>query len=173
MTITEQALSPGITSESRLVVGISDMKVTNDPQKLLVTYSLGSCVGMTLYDATVGVAGMIHCLLPLSKIDPVKAAANPFMFVDTGVPRLLQAMYEKGATRKTIIAKVAGAASRLGTNQVFKIGKRNYTVLRKILWKNSILIKSENVGGSMARTMIMQVGTGRTVVKMEGREVEL
>ncbi len=162
-----------LKNESLLTVGISDMTVTNDTGKVLITYSLGSCVGLTLHDSVAGVAGMIHCMLPLSKIDPEKAAQNPCMFVDTGVPKLLQDLYDMGATRKNLVAKVAGAGSPLGKNQVFKIGKRNYTVLRKVLWKNNILIKGENVGGSSARTMILNVMNGRTVVKMDGKELEL
>jgi len=162
-----------LKNESLLTVGISDMTVTNDTGKVLITYSLGACVGLTLHDSVAGVAGMIHCMLPLSKIDPEKAAQNPCMFVDTGVPKLLQDLYDMGATRKNLVAKVAGAGSPLGKNQVFKIGKRNYTVLRKVLWKNNILIKGENVGGSSARTMILNVMNGRTVVKMDGKELEL
>ncbi|MBU0742377.1 chemotaxis protein CheD [bacterium] len=156
-----------------LTVGISDMVVTNDSSKVIITYSLGSCVGLSLHDSVAGVGGMVHCMLPLSKIDPEKAEMNPCMFVDTGVPRLLQEVYDMGATRKNLVAKVAGAGSPLGKNQVFKIGKRNYTVLRKVLWKNNILIKGENVGGSSARTLILNVLTGRTVVKMDGKELEL
>ena len=173
MTVLEQAPSIRVTSDNKLAVGISDMQVTTDGHKVLITYSLGSCVGLTLHDAVAGVAGMIHCMLPLSKIDPDKAIRNPYMFVDTGVPALLKTMYERGATRKNLIAKVAGAGSPLGNGQVFKIGQRNYTVLRKVLWKNNILIKGENVGGSAARTMIMNVATGYTVVKMDGEELEL
>lgn len=173
MTVLDAAPSIRITNESKLAVGIADMQVTSDGGRVLITYSLGSCVGLTLHDAIAGVAGMIHCMLPLSKIDPGKAARNPYMFVDTGVPMLMQGMYDLGATRRNIIAKVAGAGSPLGHNQVFQIGKRNYTVLRKVLWKNNILIKGENVGGSAARTLIMNVATGRTVVKMDGKELEL
>ena len=57
-----------------LTVDISDMKVSTNPEEILVTYSLGSCVGVVLYDPVVRVGGMIHCMLPLSRIDPEKAA---------------------------------------------------------------------------------------------------
>ena len=173
MTVLREAPQTRPKTESTLTVGISDMKVTNDSGMVIITYSLGSCVGLSLYDSVAGVAGMIHCMLPLSKIDPGKAELNPCMFVDTGVPRLLQELYDMGATRKNLVAKVAGAGSPLGKNQVFKIGKRNYTVLRKVLWKNNILIKGENVGGSSARTMTLNVLTGKTIVKMDGKELEL
>jgi len=173
MTVIQQQPLVQVTADSWLAVGISDMQVTTDISKVIITHSLGSCVGVALHDSVAGVAGMIHCMLPLSKIDPQKAIVNPFMFVDTGIPKMLKAFYDRGATRKNLIAKVAGAGAPLGNNQVFKIGKRNYTVLRKVLWKNNILIKAESVGGSSARTLIMSVATGRTVVKMDGKEMEL
>ena len=173
MTVLQDKPPSRLKSESLITVGISEMAVTRDTGKVIITYSLGSCVGLTLHDPVAGVSGMIHCMLPLSKIDPEKAEQNPCMFVDTGVPKLLQDVYDKGATRKNLVAKVAGAGSPIGKNKVFKIGKRNYTVLRKVLWKNNIMIKGENVGGSSARTMILNVSTGRTVVKIDGKELEL
>lgn len=152
------------------IVGISDMYVSSDPEDTLVTYSLGSCVGLTLYDPTVHVGGMIHCMLPLSKIDLAKAGSMPCMFVDTGVPLLLQTVFERGATRKNLIAKVAGASSLLDEKKLFNIGERNYTILRKILWRNNILINSEDVGGQVARSVFLEIATGETRLKIAGEE---
>jgi chemotaxis protein CheD len=154
-------------------VDIADMKVTRDQGDILVTYSLGSCVGLSLYDPVVGVGGMIHCMLPLSSIDPEKANVRPFMFVDTGVTALLTSLFGMGAQRQHIVAKVAGAGSPLGQEETFRIGQRNYTILRKLLWKNNILINSEDVGGSKARTMYLYMQDGRTTVKSAGKEVPL
>jgi chemotaxis protein CheD len=154
-------------------VGISEMRVTNSMFDVLVTYSLGSCVGLTVYDPVALVGGMIHCMLPLSKIDPAKGAAQPYMFVDTGVPELLIAVYRLGAERKRLIVKVAGAASLLDEKGLFKIGERNYIVLRKLLWKNNILIEAEDVGGTAARTVYLYLDTGKTIVKSGGKEKEL
>lgn len=154
-------------------IGISEMKVSNQPDDVLVTYSLGSCVGLTLYDPVVRVGGMIHCMLPLSKIDPAKAALNPCMFTDTGVPALMTAMLQMGAQKQRLVARVAGAARLLDDQNTFKIGERNYIVLRKILWKNNILIAAEDTGGNKARTLYLHLDTGRTMVKSQGQEVEL
>ncbi len=71
--------------KSNITVDISDMKIAQNREDVIVTYSLGSCVGLTLYDPVAGIGGMIHCMLPLSKIDPEKARIKPYMFVDTGV----------------------------------------------------------------------------------------
>lgn len=156
-----------------LVVGISDMKVTNDPNEVLITYSLSSCIGLSMYDEVAGVGGMVHTMLPLSKIDLKKAQENPYMFTDTGVTGLLQAMFNHGATRKNIIAKVAGGATLLDEKGLFRIGERNYTVMRKILWKNNILIKNEDVGGNTPRSLFLHMKDYKLIVKSGGKEVEL
>ena len=166
---------PGRLRKTRqtITVDISDMKVSKSADDVIVTYSLGSCVGLTLFDPIAKVGGMIHCMLPMSKIDPEKARIKPYMFVDTGVAALLGELYAMGAQRQNLVAKVAGAGSPLGREETFRIGQRNYTILRKFLWKNNILIDKENVGGSKARTLYLYMGDGRTTVKSEGMEVEL
>lgn len=155
------------------VVGISEMQTSTEPNDVLVTYSLGSCVGLSLYDPVAGVGGLIHCMLPLSKIDPEKAKKNPAMFTDTGVPGLLTTMFDLGAQRRRLVAKVAGAAKLLDGKGMFKVGERNYAVLRKVLWKNDVLIDAENVGGTIPRTMYLYMSSGTTSIKSRGREVEL
>ena len=107
-------------------IGISDMRISSEPDDVLITYSLGSCVGVTIYDPEIGVGAMIHCMLPLSKIDTEKSRKNPYMFVDSGLSAMLQALFDLGAVRKRMIAKLAGASSILDTHGTFKIGKRNY-----------------------------------------------
>jgi len=147
-------------------VGISEMVISDRPGDVLVTYSLGSCIGLSLYDPVAHIGGLIHCMLPLSKIDPLKAQSNPQMFTDVGVPLLIQGMLEMGASKKRLIAKLAGAANLLDDKRTFRIGERNYIVMRKILWRNSILIAAEDTGGTMARTMYLYMATGRTTVKI-------
>ncbi len=149
------------------------MKVSKNPEDVLVTYSLGSCVGVTLYDPLQKIGGLIHCMLPLSKIDPVKAKDNPYMFVDTGLPLLLQTILDLGGEKKRIIAKVAGGAVLLNDNGTFRIGERNYIVVRKLLWKNNILISSEDVGGTIPRTMYLYINDGKTIIRSTGKEYEL
>ena len=149
------------------------MGISDQPDDVLVTYSLGSCVGLSLYDPVAKLGGLIHCMLPLSKIDPAKAQANPFMFTDTGVPALIQRMLDYGAQKRRLVAKVAGAASLLDEQGTFKIGERNYIVLRKVLWKNDILIASEETGGAIARTLYLYLDSGKTMIKSQGQEREL
>jgi len=154
-------------------VGISDHFVTDNQEDVLITYSLGSCIGVTVYDPIAHVGGMIHCMLPLSKMYPDKSSQNPFMFIDTGLTKLLQEVYDRGAKSDRLIIKIAGGASLLDKTRMFRIGERNYAVTRKILWKNNLLISSEEVGGSKSRTLMLYMGTGKTTIKNKGLEVEL
>lgn len=156
-----------------IVVGISEFHVSDSPDDMLVTYSLGSCLGVTIYDPVARVGGMIHCMLPLSKVDPAKAKARPAMFVETGIPLLFEQAYQLGAAKRRLAVKVAGCAQFLDEKGIFCIGQRNHTVFRKILWKNNILVEAEDVGGSKSRTLRLEVGTGRVTVTSGGGEVEL
>ena len=154
-------------------VGMSDMRISADRDDVLVTSSLGSCIGVTLYDPAACVGGMIHCMLPLSQIDPVRAQANPQMFADTGIPALIEGMLEVGAQKNRLIAKAAGAAKLLDEKGAFKIGERNYIVFRKILWKNHIPVAAEDTGGTVARTVCLYINSGKTLVRCQGQEREL
>lgn len=157
----------------QLTVGISEMQVSSNPEDVLITYSLGSCIGVAFYDEAVQVGALIHCMLPLSRIDPQRALVSPCMFADTGIPLALQTMLNMGADKRRIVAKVAGAAKLMDEKDTFRIGERNWIVLRKILWKNNILIAAEETGGSVARTMILEISTGRTLIKSRGQTYEL
>jgi len=154
-------------------IGISDLCISTATDDVLVTFSLGSCVGVSVYDPVAKVGGLIHCMLPLSKTDPSKAAIKPAMFIDTGVPLLLQSVYDLGARCERLVVKVAGGASPLEDMTVFQIGQRNYTVFRKLMWKNNILIAGEDVGGTISRTMYLYMDTGRTVIRSQGVEKEI
>jgi len=157
----------------KYIVGISEMKVSSQPGDSLITYSLGSCIGLSLYDPEVKAGGLIHCMLPLSKIDPERAKERPCMFTDTGVPLLIETLLDLGADKRRLVAKVAGAARLLGDSNCFNIGERNQVVLRKLLWKNKMFIAGEETGGTLARTMSLDLNTGVTMLRSGGREYEL
>jgi len=138
-----------------------------------VTHALGSCLGLMVYDPVAKVGGLLHAMLPLSKINPKKAETNPCMFVDTGVPKLLEEVYKMGGQKSRLVVKGAGCGQPLGKNEMFKIGERNYTVLRKLLWKNGILLDAQDIGGSASRTVHQDLSTGRIVISSNGVKKEL
>ena len=122
---------------------------------------------------TTSVGGLVHCLLPLSKSSPEKASTKPAMFTDTGVMAVLEAVFKLGANKKRLVVKAAGGSSPLDKCDRFKIGERNYTVLRKVLWKNDLMLAAKDVGGTKPRTMSLYIATGQTTIKSAGEETEL
>jgi chemotaxis protein CheD len=156
----------------RYVVDVGDMKVGCDGD-LLVTHALGSCLGLMVYDPVERVGGLLHAMLPLSKINQQKAAAKPFMFVDTGVPAMFKALYKLGGQKEKMIVKAAGCGNPIGKNEMFKIGERNYTVLKKLLWKNDILLESKEIGGIKSRTVHFDLSTGQILISSNGQQWQL
>lgn len=156
----------------RHVVMVGDMKA-GGKDDVLVTHALGSCLGLMVYDPAARVGGLLHAMLPLSKINPAKAEINPYMFVDTGVPELFKTIYGMGGQKSRMIVKAAGCGQPLGNNEMFKIGERNYTVLKKLLWKNNVLLDAEDVGGSSSRTVHFDLITGRTTISSGGKRTEI
>ncbi len=154
------------------IVSVADLKISAQSGDSLVTYALGSCLGVTIYDPVTNVGGMLHVMLPQSTIDPNKAKANPSMFVDTGVPELFRRCYEAGAERQRLVIKVAGGACLNGSedDDSFQIGKRNFIMLRKLLWKNGLLLKSCDVGGKTSRTMSLDISNGQVLIKSNGHQ---
>ena len=154
-------------------VGIGEMIVTESPEHILVAPNLGSCIGMAVFDPVNRRGGLIHCLLPLSKSDPEKAKARPCMFVDSGVVKLLDAILQNGANKKDLQIYIVGGAQINDPNNVFEIGKKNITILRKILWKNSLLIQGQDLGGDYSRTLSLEMATGEVWLKTKGEQVRL
>jgi chemotaxis protein CheD len=147
-----------------LVVGIGECHVAKGAGVNLVTYALGSCIGIAIYDPVCNVGGLLHYLLPDSTIDAARAARNPFMFADTGIPLLFQHAYAMGAEKNRLRVFVAGGAHVL-TTELFQIGKRNQFAMRRILSNAGVLISHEETGGEHSRTIRMDLDTGGIYMK--------
>lgn len=153
---------PGTTAvKQRLVIGIGEYAVSADADALIVTHALGSCVAVCLWDPEAGVGGMIHVLLPDSKINPTRAQTQPAAFADTGIPMLFHAAYELGAKKARCRVHLVGGASISGApSGQPSVGKRNVLTARQILWRNGVLVEREEVGGTAARNVSLDVGDG-------------
>jgi len=154
--------------KKNLVVGVADMIVSNDASAELVTYSLGSCLGVTVYDPIKKIGGLLHLMLPDSRIDPVKATTAPHMFVDTGVPVLFKTIFNLGGERSRLIIKVAGGAQFLGDQHTFNIGGRNIQAFETIITRNGLAIHARELGGVNSRTIRLDLATGSLSIQSPG-----
>lgn len=156
-----------------LVVKIADCGVTDVPGLVLVTFALGSCIGLAAHDPAARVGGLLHFMLPDSTIDPSRAQTNPYMFADTGIPLLLTRLAQRGAVGRRLVLHAVGGARMLDPQGVFEIGKRNYQAARRILWKAGLMLRGEAVGGEESRTLRLEIGSGRLWYQQGGGQREL
>ena len=154
----------------RITVGVGDVAVSNQKGYEIVTHSLGSCIGVLIHDATAGVGGLLHLMLPESSLNQERARQQPAVFADTGLPILFKSAYSLGATKGRSRVVVVGGSQLLDQSGRFNIGQRNYAAVRKIFWRNNVLIDAEDVGGQVNRTVGLEIGTGRVWLKVNSGE---
>ncbi|MDI9571101.1 MAG: chemotaxis protein CheD [Pseudomonadota bacterium] len=155
-----------------VIIGISDFNCSRKPDDVLVTYALGSCIAVVVFDPVAMVGGMLHFMLPDSTLDKNKASASPAMFADTGIPLLFKSCYALGAEKRRMIVKIAGGASILNDGDYFRIGQKNITAVRKIFWKNNVMIDGEDTGQNYNRTVRLQIADGKCLVRTSGGVVK-
>lgn len=156
-----------------IVVNVSDARSSADPGDTITTYSLGSCIGVCVYDPVAKVGGMLHFQLPTATIDTDRAAKNPLMFADSGMDQLIGQVTRLGANKKRLKVKIAGGAQMLNDGGLFNIGRRNHASIRKILWQHGLFLEGEDVGGSSPRNLYLQVADGTVTSKSQGQSKTL
>lgn len=154
----------------KIVVNVSDAKVSKCDNDVIATFSLGSCIAVAVYDPAVHVGGMLHYQLPDSGIDPDRAKVRPFMYADTGMRLLINKLLSMGAVKSRMVVKIAGGATMETGPKGFNIGKRNHLSIRKILWGYGLMVESEDVGGHSPRNMYLDIHDGRVTVRCCGVE---
>jgi chemotaxis protein CheD len=150
-----------------ILVGISAMAVSNDPDSVLVTHNLGSCIAVCVHDPVSRIGGLLHYMMPLSTERAPTAPLRAETYADTGVPLLFERLYALGGVKTRMRVVVAGGATISKATQAASgaaIGTRNYLVLRKMFWQNQVIIAADDVGGIEARSVRMDVGTGVVTV---------
>ena len=155
-----------------MIATISDIKISNNADDVIITYALGSCIGITVYDPVAKVGGLLHYMLPDSMLDEQKAREKPAMFADTGIPLLFKSCYAMGAEKKRMIVNAVGGASILDDANFFRIGQKNIMAMRKIFWKNNVMIKAEDTGANYNRTVRLEMRMGKVFVRSFGGEMK-
>jgi len=153
----------------RVIIGVGDMTVSNNETVTLSTYALGSCVGVIAYDVEAHAGGILHLMLPNSKISPDKAIKQPAMFADTGLPLLFRALAGVRAEASRIRLFLAGGASVLNGTDPFKIGERNTRAVESYVNAQRYRVVGQDLGGSINRTLHLEIGTGLVTLRLPDR----
>jgi chemotaxis protein CheD len=148
-------------AETEVVVGVGACGFGGVPTVSIATYALGSCIAVMAWDWKLRIGGLLHAMLPDSAIDLSRAASEPFVYVDTGIPEMFRRLEQKGASKRRMRCCVAGGASMVLDPVRFEIGKRNYLAARKAFWKLGAFIDQEDVGGVETRSLRLDLATGQ------------
>lgn len=146
-------------------VGMADYKVGRSPSTL-ISYGLGSCIGISLYDPQRKIGGLLHIMLPDST--QARFSDNPAKFADTGIPLMINDVIALGASRSRLVAKIAGGAQMFAfsnATDIMRVGTRNAETCKQILKKNGIRVIAEDTGGNYGRTVSIDLSTGSYKVK--------
>lgn len=146
------------------------MKFARAKRGVIRTYSLGSCIGVTLYDAKAGVGGMIHIQLPEPLEHNDDSDKKPAKYARTGIPAFIDHMIKNGAHPSRMEARIAGGSKINDANNWFEIGQKNYRLSRKLIECRGIQIMSEDVGDKIPRTMTLHLDTGTVALQSTGRK---
>jgi chemotaxis protein CheD len=158
---------------SMTAVNFSEMRISNNPVETLVAFSIGSGIGVAIHDSAGGVGGILNFILPDSTManvtDPAKA---PFMFADTGVTTLLNALYDQGAKAENLKVVIAGGAHIMGQTGIFNIGRKNLEALKATLGEYNLKVHHEATGGTKNRTISLEIGSGKSIIRTFGEGEE-
>ncbi len=154
-------------------VNFSEMKISSNPVETLVAFSIGSGIGMTIHDPVGGVGGVLNFILPDStRANGTHPAKALFMFADTGITAFLKALFEQGAKAENLKVVIAGGAHIMDQTGVFNIGQKNLEALKASLGDFDVKIHHEAIGGTKSRTISLEIGSGRSIIKTYGEAEE-
>ena len=156
----------------QISVGIADMKISRQ-EGTLITYALGSCVGITFYDPMIKLGALLHVLLPEAGM---ATNVNVLKFADTGIHETLRKLYAFGAVKGRIVCKIAGGAKMFDMKTqgaLGNIGDRNVRSVKSVLMQEGIRISGEDTGANYARTMLLDLSNGQVSIRTMGKNEQI
>ncbi len=154
--------------DKELKVGIGNMKFTRGDSRI-ITYALGSCIGITFYDPFLKLGALLHIMLPSrSDLNDPKV----FKYADSGIHETIRKLTAFGMMKNRTIVKIAGGAKMFemkGSSDFGNIGQRNAAMVKKILMEEKLRIVAEDTGGAYARTMLLDVSNGDVIIRTVGK----
>ena len=146
------------------VIKIGEMLISDSPGMTIVTYSLGSSIGITAYDPRLKLGGIVNYLLPEPMSREVERL-HPMVFGKIAIPQFIDQLLGRGADPERLIVKLAGGAVMNGLNQILRIGQRNRELARTIFRSYGIAITAESDTSSPARSLKLDIQSGITTVE--------
>jgi chemotaxis protein CheD len=150
-------------------VDMAYLKVDNRPVELVT--SLGSCIGICLYDSLRRCGGLAHIMLPHSSLGSQEPL--PSKYADTAIIALIDGIRALTGKHNRLSAKIAGGANMFANTSAngLDIGKKNINAVHTILEENHISLLAEDVGGNHGRRINFSLITGEIVIRLHNGEI--
>lgn len=154
-------------------VRIGELVATRNPEDVLVSVGLGSCIGLAMIDRARGIVGLAHVMLPQSKPGQ---APSPLRgrYADCAVPALLEEVVALGARTSALEVGIAGGAHMFGRTSAIEVGRRNEEAVRQALAEMKLSVAAAETAGDKGRTVRVHADGGvMTVREVAADEVVL
>ena len=151
-------------------VNFGELKISQNPAETLVAFSIGSGIGVSIYDSKTKSGGLLNLVLPdSSMLSPSKARIQPYMFADTGLAALFDALHDLGAQKENFKVVLAGGAQIMDQTTEFNMGHKNHRAVTSILQAEHLTVRYADIGGFCLRTLRLDMGNGDTVIQTLGQ----
>ena len=160
-----------VSTATTIIVGLGEVKISEDPESVLACLGLGSCIAISVFDPVAKIGGMAHVVLPASHGKTGDRAAR---YADVAVPLLLEKLKERGAKDSRLVINLVGGAQMSlapGMGTAFKIGDDNTAAVLAALAAEGLKPKAVETGGHKGRTMRLFIESGKAMVASAGEEI--
>lgn len=152
------------------VLFMAQLDTVTAPDTLRTT--LGSCIGIVIYNERTGLYGVSHIMLPTAP----GPGRNVGKYADTAIPKLLEMLREKGSNSSSLVAKIAGGSNMFSAieSATIPIGNQNIEAVKRILAELKIKIIAEDLGGTTGRKLLVDPSSKKIFISKIGEQpVEL
>jgi len=155
---------------NEMTIGIGEIGFSNNRKRVLKTFALGSCLAVIIWDAVAKFGAMAHITLPDSSNAIDKNLEMSGKYADTAIPYLFNEMkkYNPLMNKRNLVVKLVGSAEILNDGKLFQIGKRNLCAVKELLKNEGVSVTTEDVGGSVSRTVSLNINSGVVTVYNPG-----
>ena len=151
-------------------VNFGELKISCNPAETLVAFSIGSGIGISIYDPIKQAGGLLNFVLPdSSMMPPSKARIHPLMFADTGLDAFWNALQDIGLRNENVKIVVVGGARIMDQTAAFNIGNKNHQVVTSFLNQRNLAIHHADIGGFFLRTLRLNMSNGDNLIQTLGQ----
>jgi len=152
-------------------VGLGGYAISNSQGDILVTHGLASCIAVAVYSPSKKVSGMVHIVLPSPPPNQM-FSSGPYYYAATGIPLLINRMCsEYGCLKSNLCIGIFGGADSIREEDFFMLGQKNKDMVEKVLKGLNLSYDASETGGTVSRTLEMDVETG--IVKVSYQPITI